>query len=354
MAEDDQERSEQATPKKREESRSKGRVAKSREINSAALILGLALGLSMLGPMMIHRLRLSMTTGWDSFWIEPMTETVFKEIILRSIWQGLLIMGPLVLMFGVLAILSSLGQHGLVWSIHPITPDFSRVNPLKGLKRIFSLQSLMELGKTLLKFIVVTYISYIIVRDELPQVLHLMRLETDQFTTLVGPIFIRLIFWAGIVIAFLGLADFAFQKWDHERQLRMSKREVKQELKDTEGDPLVRARIRTLQREMSRKRMMEDVPKSDVVITNPTELAVAVKYDQSSMKAPKVMAKGAGIIAKRIREIAKEHGIPVVENKPLARMIFKTVEIGHFVPVALYRAVAEVLAFVYRLRGRKR
>lgn len=353
MAEDDQEKSEQATPKKREESRSKGRVAKSREINSAALILGLALGLSMLGPTMVHKLQGSMAAGWGSFLVEPMTEIIFKELILKSIWQGLLILGPLVLMFGVLAILSSLGQHGLVWSNHPITPDFSRVNPLKGLKRIFSLQSLMELGKTLLKFSVVTYIAYIIVRDDLPQVLHLMRLETVQVAASIGPLFIRLIFWAGIAITFLGLADFIFQKWDHERQLKMSKREVKQELKDTEGDPLVRARIRTLQREMTRKRMMEDVPKSDVVITNPTELAVAVKYDQASMEAPKVMAKGAGIIARRIREIAKEHGIPVIENKPLARTIFKIVEVGHLVPVALYRAVAEVLAFVYRLRGQK-
>ena len=352
MAEDDQDKSEQATPKKREEARGKGRVAKSREINSAALILGLALGLSALGPAMIYKLRAAMTEGWGSFYIEPMTEIAFKEILLKSIAQGLLIMGPLILLFGVLAILSSVAQHGLLWAAHPIIPDPSRINPLKGLKRLFSLQSLMELGKTLLKFVVVSYISFIIVRGDLPQVLHLMRLEPEQIAASIGSIFIRLIFWAGIAITFLGIVDFLFQRWDFERQLRMSRREVKQEMKDTEGDPYVRARIRSLQRDMTRKKMMEDVPKSDVVITNPTELAIAIKYDQATMDAPKVMAKGAGLIAKRIREIAKEHGIPVLENKPLARTIFKTVEIGHLVPVKLYRAVAEVLAYVYRLRGK--
>ena len=353
MAEDDQERSEQATPKKREEARSKGKVAKSREINSAAMILGMALGLATLGPAMVMKLQGSMTEGWESFLMDPMTEIAFKELLLKSIGEGLLIIGPLVLLFGVLAIFSSVGQYGLLWTAHPIIPDLSRINPLKGLKRLFSLQSLMELGKTLLKFAVVAYISYVIVRDDLPQVLHLMRLEPGQIAASIGSIFIRLIFWAGIAIAFLGIVDFLFQRWDYERQLRMSRQEVKQELKDTEGDPLVRARIRSLQREMARKRMMEDVPKSNVVITNPTELAVAIKYDQATMDAPKVVAKGAGIIAKKIRDIAKEHGIPVIENKPLAGTIFKTVEIGQLVPVKLYRAVAEVLAYVYRLRGKK-
>jgi flagellar biosynthetic protein FlhB len=233
-------------------------------------------------------------------------------------------------------------------------PDWSRVSPISGFKRLFSLQSATVSLKTALKFVVIGGVAYAVVTNELPVFTAAMTAEPSAAIGTLGAALWRLGLWSGAVIAVLAAADYGYQRWEYERNLRMSRQDIKNELRETEGDPLLRARIRALQRERATKRMMADVPTADVVVTNPTELAIALVYRQGEMNAPKVVAKGAGFVAKRIRETAWRHGVPVLENKPLARALFKTTDVGEAIPSKLYRAAAEVLAYVYRIRRTSR
>ncbi len=352
MAADDQERTEQATPKRREESRQKGNVVKSQEVSSAVLILVAAWSLSSMGSTLHLGIDGVMARTWSSFASGPMTQHYFYQLMINSMTSVLFLLAPVTGALALVGIVSGVAQHGFIFTATPLAPDWSRINPLSGFGRIFSLQALMSLGKTIMKFIVVAFVATLVIRREFPSVFIAIDLSPSQIVAMTGGGVVRLIFWSGMVIAVIGIADYGFQRWDHERKLRMTKEEIKEELKHTEGTPLVRSRIRSLQREMARKRMMDDVPKADVVITNPTALAVALVYQAGGLEAPKVVAKGAGFIAKRIREVARENGVPLVENKPLARAVFKTVEIGEMIPSRFYRAVAEILAYVYKLRGK--
>jgi flagellar biosynthetic protein FlhB len=261
---------------------------------------------------------------------------------------------PVMAWFAALAIGSMVAQPGLVWSATPLAPDWSRVSPISGFKRLFSLQAATVSLKTVLKFGVIGAVAYAVVKGELPALTAAMTAEPSAAVGTLGDALWRLGLWSGGVIAVLAAADYGYQRWEYERKLRMSRQDIKSEVKDTEGDPWLRARIRALQRERATKRMMADVPKADVVVTNPTELAIALVYRQGEMDAPKVVAKGAGLVAKRIRETAWRNGVPVLENKPLARALFKTTEVGETIPSKLYRAAAEVLAYVYRIRRTSR
>lgn len=353
MPSNDQERTEQATPKRREESRKKGTVVKSQEVTSALLILAAAWCLSVLGSRFYFGISRIMSRTWSSLASDPMTQLSFYELIRGNMASVMILLLPMTAGLALIGIISSLGQHGFLFTTEPLAPDFSRVNPLSGFGRLFSLQSLMSFGKTVMKFIVVASVGYFVIRREFPSVFVAIDLNPRQIVSLTGGGVVRLIFWSGIVIAAIGIADYGFQWWENERNLKMTREEVKEELKHTEGTPLVRSRIRSLQREMARKRMMDDVPKADVVITNPTSLAVALVYQSGGLEAPKVVAKGAGYIAQKIREVARENGVAVVENKPLARAIFRTVQIGEMIPSHFYRGVAEILAYVYKLRGKR-
>lgn len=353
MAADDQERTEQATAKHREESRKRGEVVRSQDVTSAALILVAAWCLSGMGPMLFSGIDEMTARTWSSLASGPMTQQAFSQLMRSNISGVLLILLPFTGLLALVGIVSAVAQHGFLFTTTPLAPNWSRINPLSGFERIFSMQALMSFGKTIMKFIVITSVAYLVIRKEFPSVFIATDLSPRQIVAMAGGIIVRLILWSGLVIAVIGIADYGFQWWEHERKLRMSKQELKEEAKQTEGAPLVRSRIRSLQREMARKRMMSDVPKADVVITNPTSLAVALVYQPGSAEAPKVVAKGAGFVAQKVREIAREHGIPMVENKPLARAIFKTVEVGEMIPSRFYRAVAEILAYVYRLRGKR-
>lgn len=354
MALEEQERTEQATPKRREEARKKGQVVRSREITSAFLILGLAGGLVGMGPMMVSRFRGLMFQTWDSFSRSPMTERSFYDLMTTEMAEVLFLLVPITGFMALIGIASLvIQQGGFLWAADSMSPDWSRLNPVAGLKRILSIPSLAELGKAVIKFLVLGYVLYAAIRREWPHFLVLIQLEPTLMLAEVGRFAVRLSLWAGLTIALLGVADYAFQWWEHERKLRMSRKELREEMKESEGDPLLRSRVRSLQREMARRRMMLDVPKADVVLTNPTTLAVALMYRQADMQAPKVVAKGAGPVAEKIREIARRHGVPVMENKPLARALYKTVEVGELIPQKLYRAAAEVLSYVYRLRGKR-
>jgi flagellar biosynthetic protein FlhB len=245
-------------------------------------------------------------------------------------------------------------QVGFEIHSEALSLKFNKLNPVTGLKKLVSLQSLVELAKGIAKIIVVSAVAYGVVSRHLQQFPGLMQQDISQVLVFVAKVSFEIGFYVCLSLILLAVLDFAYQRWQHEKNLRMTKQEVKDERKQTEGDPKIKARIRRIQMEMAYRRMMAAVPEADVVITNPTHLAIALRFDGKTMIAPRILAKGAGFVAERIRQVAGENDVPVVENKPLAQALYKMVDIGDFIPVELYRAVAEVLAYVYRLKGLQR
>lgn len=243
-------------------------------------------------------------------------------------------------------------QFGFLFTWAPLEPELDRINPLNGFQRIFSLSSLLEGLKSVIKLSAVVGVTFMMLKSELLGSSSMSGMESGAFMAYMGSTAFRLVGGVCVGLFVVAALDFAHQKYRYRQSLMMSKQEVKQEQKQREGDPLLKARIRSLQREMARKRMMQDVPKADVIVTNPTHIAVALKYDAEKMAAPKVVAKGADLVAQRIKEVARKNGIPLVENVPLARALHKSVKVGGTVPRSLYQAVAEVLAYVYRLKGK--
>jgi len=281
-----------------------------------------------------------------------MTPTVFGHVMRDAMLKTLVMTLPILFLIALIGGLSVVVQHGVLFTTQPLVPDWSRINPLSGLGRIFSIESVMNGSKTFMKFLVIGGVAYFAMVEKLPAVLELGRMTPGEILTLSGDMIASLVLRCGIVVAVIGAADYGFQWWSFEKKLRMSKQEIKEENKQTEGTPLVKSRIRSLQREMAKKRMMADVPEADVVITNPTHLAIALSYKPATMSAPKVVAKGSGYVAEKIREVARDHGVPVIENKPVARSLFKTVEVGQTIPSSIYRVVAEILSYVYKLKGK--
>jgi flagellar biosynthetic protein FlhB len=243
-------------------------------------------------------------------------------------------------------------QTGFLFSLQALAPKYARLNPWQGLQNILSLQSVNELLKAIIKIGIVGYIVYSAIHAEIGQFFPLSQQGLPDIVGYLGSSTLRIGTRTAYVLIALAVLDYAFQRWQYEKNLRMSVQEIKEEQKESEGDPHIRSRVRSLMREMARKRMMEEVPKADVVVTNPTHLAVALRYRRQDMPAPQVVAKGAGYVAERIKAVAREHGIPLVENRIVAQSLFKTVDIGEVIPEALYKAVAEILAHVYRLKPR--
>jgi len=352
MADEEQkdERTLPASQRRREQAREKGDVTKSRELISAAMILGGAFWIYAMGEVTITRLIEIASSNWSMAMTAPSTPENLHHLILTLMSSTLWIILPIVLFFCAISVAASVGQYGFLWSGEGLMPNWDRVNPISGFSRIFSLNALFEFGKTCFKFLVIGSVVYLITKDEIPAILVSVQLAPNAMLMDIARIVTRLLFFSGLVVAVVGVADYGFQWWEHEKKLRMTPQEMKEELRQTEGNPQVHARVRSIQRQMARKRMMTEVPKAAVVITNPTHLAIALAYDANSMGAPRVVAKGAGFIAQRIREIAAEHGVPLIENKPLAQTLFKTVSLGGDIPSNLYRAVAEILVYVYKLR----
>jgi len=350
MASSDQEKTEQPTSKKRDEARNKGQVAVSREVPSVLVLIGSLSVFTLGGSWMSSKLMILITNLLKN----PVKLNWSIENLTHLGWQlfGQIIqlMAPLFLVIMLVGIVANVGQVGFLFTFEPLKPKFSKFNPISGFKRFLSLRSLVELAKSLLKIGIVGWITYVAVRNEMDAIPTLLEYDVSEILAYAGKVAFRIILVVCIVLAILAGLDFLYQRWQHEKDLRMTKQEVKDEHKQSEGDPAVRARIRSAQRDMVRRRMMEAVPQATVVITNPTHLAIALKFE-SDYQAPVVVAKGAGFIAEKIRMIAHENNIPIVEQKPLAQALYKTVEIGQFIPAELYRAVAEVLAYVYRLKG---
>ncbi|MBL7032629.1 MAG: flagellar biosynthesis protein FlhB [Candidatus Delongbacteria bacterium] len=342
-----QDRTEPATQKRRDDARKKGNVARSMEINSAAVILGGLLALMMLGGYILQTIITGTCYIYSraSSWQVEVSQ--LQEIGRYSAEITAKAVLPFMLLVLAIGLAANLAQVGFLASAEAIKPDFDKLNPVKGLKNIFSSRSLNELVKNFVKIMVVGFVAWLIVRSELGGFSRLGDQTTAGMLMAVARSTRRLIIWTAVFLAIIAAFDWWFQKWDHARKLRMTKQEIRDERKQTEGDPLLKSHIRSLQFEMTFRRMLNDVPEADVVITNPTSYAIALKYRADTMRAPRVLAKGARKVAERIREIAAKHEIPVIENPPLTRSMYHIVEVGVEVPVEFYQAIAEVLALVY-------
>jgi len=346
-----QEKTEKATPKKREESRKKGEVAKSRELPSVAVLLTGLFTLTLLGGYIYHHIQMNMEKVFTHLFINEISVPVAVQFTKQMIFDFFLTLLPFLGAVTLAAVLSNVLQVGFMLSSESIKPKLSKINPIKGLGRLFSKHALMEFIKSLLKLTIVSIIAYLTIKGEMKNTVLYGDMELNGIISHTLYTTFKIFLKCCLAMIILAVLDYAFQRWEFENRIKMSKQEVKDEFKRTEGDPLVKSRIRSIQMEMARRRMMQDVPKADVVITNPTHIAVALKYDGLTMGAPKLLAKGAGNIAEKIKSIAKEHDIPVVENKEVARNIFQLVEIGKEIPVLLYQAVAQILAFIYKLKN---
>lgn len=351
------EKTEPATAKKLKDAREEGKVVKSRELNSAfgliVLFLCLKIFVSYVGQKLIAVFTYAYGQMADFVLINEKNlstqaiASLFKNIIL----QWMLIVLPFFAFGVIIALLVSIVQVGWKVSTKPMKPELSKFNPINGFKRMFSKDSVFELVKSIVKIGLIGYMAYASIRDHQNELFILYDLELNQAIALVGGLVIDVGFKISLVYLIVGIADFVYQKHKFNEDMKMTKQEVKDEFKNTEGDPQIKGRQRRKMQEVSQKRMMQDVPKADVVITNPTHFAVALRYDTKESTAPVVVAKGADYIAQKIKEIAKDNQIEIVENKPLARMIYHNVDVGAEIPPELYQAVAEVLAYVYRLKN---
>jgi len=337
-------RTEKATGRKRQQAREKGQVARSRELVSMASTGGILLVIAFWGGGAFSRLA-GVTRGFLSlkYGADPL------QAMRAAGAETLVVLFPFFLAATGLAVAASLVQGGVV--IKPFDFQLSRLNPLEGLKRLFSATGLVDFLKNLVKLAVGGYVVYLAVRKEIAFLPSLLQLETGEIVRVSGALTLKALVTGFSFFFVFGILDYFLVRWRYERELRMTKTEVKDEHKEIEGNPHVKARIRSLMKEMARKRMMRDVRKATVVITNPTHLAVALRYDDRKKAAPRIVAKGADLLAEKIRDIARRHGVPIVEDRPLARSLYK-VEVGAFIPEELYRAVARILAQIFlRLKG---
>ncbi len=347
-----QEKTEKATPKKRRKAREEGQVAKSMEIPSVFVLLTGVVIIYLFGGYMFRHLS-ALMRDFFTFEKPPLVDAQYLLRLAGDLIQRLLyLVVPVFSTVFMAALITNFMQVGFVLSSKTITPKLSNVSPQKGIKRLFSTKALAELIKSILKLTIIFVVAYIVLRGEMESVLSLHSTSIAYILLYILKGTFKLFIWVILAMAVVAAADYAFQRWKFEKDLRMTKQEVKDEAKQTEGDPQIKSRIRTLQYEAARKRMMQEVPDADVVVTNPTHLAVALKYDALSMTAPKVVAKGAGLVAERIRNLARDHAIPVIENKELARNLYKLADIGDEVPSQFFQAVAELLAYVYKLKGK--
>ena len=349
----DQEKSEQATPKRLQEMREKGQVAKSREVPSAVILIASLLIFYFLGSAMIKDFMELMEWSFANSARFELRSGNFNWLLLELFRRGIKIVAPLFVALMVAGLLSNIVQVGFLFSTKAIAPKFSKLDPLKGFGRMVSKQALVELIKSLFKIAVVGCVTYFTVKGELNQIIPLMDKELWSIMTYIGSVCFKILLRTSWVLIVLAVIDYVFQKWDYMQEAKMTKQEVKDEFKQREGDPLIKSRVRQAQREMAKRRMMEAVPKADVVITNPTHLAIALEYNTQNMAAPQLTAKGSRLMAERIKAIAQENNIPIVENKPLAQALFKGVEIGQEIPAVFYKAVAEVLSYVFRLKNKR-
>lgn len=345
-----QEKTEPATPRRRQEARRKGEVVKSRELNSLLILLGGLLLLRFFGPGIFQGLSQLSRYLWRNAFTFPVTLSEIPIHFSRGIVQIGQFLLPVLLGIMLIAIATNLMQVGFIFTSSSLAPNLNRINPVKGMGNLFSKRALIRLLFSMLKIFIIAYIAYLTIRAQLPQLFSLTGKSMGQIFLFLTNSVYQLGLRCVLGLVPLVVLDYVFQRWEYNQKLRMTRQEVREEHKQTEGSPLLKSRIRSVQRQLARQRMMQKVPQANVVITNPTQIAVALKYEKEEMNAPVLVAKGARLIAQRIKELARRHGIPLVENRWLAKALYESVEMGEEVPIKFYQAIAEVLAYVYRLK----
>ncbi|MCM3569582.1 flagellar biosynthesis protein FlhB [Neobacillus mesonae] len=346
------EKTEKATPAKRREVRKKGQIAKSQEISTALTLLFAFSGFLILGKSFIegcldiYRHSFREYLLWDLS-IES-TKLLFNQLVIDSVK----LVAPILLIVMIVGIAANLMQVGFMFNFSLLKVDFKKLDPIQGIKRLFSFRSIVELVKSILKILIIGVVVFMVIWSRKNEFLTIGEKDLWSASRFVGSMIIQIGIAASASLLVLAAGDFIYQKFSFEKKIRMSKQEIKDEYKKTEGDPVIKGKRRAIQRQMAMNQMIREVPKADVVITNPTHFAVAIRYDFNTMDAPQVIAKGQDYLALKIKEIAKQHKIMMVENRPLARALFASVEIGEAIPEELFNAVGEVLAYVYYQEGR--
>ncbi len=353
FAESSSDKTEKATPKKKADARKKGQVFQSREVSTAFILLILIVSLSVLGPSIYDQLTLYFKRIYQEYLVNAaaLDFSTLANIYIESALVLIKAVLPILLISMLAGLISGYVQVGFLLTLEPLKPQFSRLNPLKGFKRFFSLRAIVELLKSIIKIVIVSVVAYSYISSQTNEILTLIDTTVAEVMIYIASSAFSVALRICIALIVLGLLDYIYQKFDYEKNLKMTKQEVKEEFKQQEGNPEVKSKIKQKQRQMSMKRMMQEVPNADVVITNPTHYAVALKYDTQKSPAPFVIAKGQDYIALRIKEMAKQNKVEVVENKQLARTLYSTVDIGEAIPPELYQAVAEILAFVFNLKN---
>ena len=342
------EKTEDPTPKRKEEAREKGQVAKSKELSGAFVLMGSFLVLYITFSNIMGYLQDAMRSYFVMHEVPSINISNSFEMMMEGFFEIGRMVAPVMLAGAIIGGIINFVQVGPLITGDPLIPKLSNINPIEGFKKIFSLKSVVELFKSLAKLAIIVSLSFFPLRNNWQGIITVSNRGLDAGVLFFGNLIFQIAIRIALFLIIVGVADFAYQMWDHKQNLKMSKYEVKQERKEREGDPLIKQQRKQKQQEMSMNRMMSEMEDADVVVTNPTHIAVALKYDLDEMEAPVVLAKGEGYIAEKIKEKAKELEIEIVENKPLARSLNEMTEIGDEIPVDLYQAVAEILAFVFK------
>src|SRR5690625_4158749 len=346
------EKTEKATPKKREDEREKGRVAKSQEINTAILLLFAFIILAVMGSFMKETMSSLVFLSFTEYIHWYVTADSVMQVLREAFFEIAKVITPIMGVVLIAAIAGNLLQVGFLFTTEPLKFDLKKIDPISGAKRIFSLRALVELLKSMLKIIFIGTISFIVIWMYKDEMMMIALKNTESAISFFGRVTITIGISATLALLFLSVFDYAYQRYDFEKNIRMSKQDIKDEHKNIEGDPLIQSKIKQKQREIAMRRMMSEVPHADVVITNPTHYAVAITYNEEKASAPYVVALGIDDIALKIREIAEAHGVMTVENRKLARDLYDSLEIGDIIPEEFYQAVAEILAYVYRIENK--
>lgn len=348
-------KTEEATPKRLSDARKKGQIAKSQDLNATVSLLIFTMLAGLLGQYIyVNGIRyMENYFTMDLSTIELSQSTAGTILIDNTISYGLLVF-PFMIIAVAIGYIVNIVQTGFLFTSQPLKPDLKRLDPIQGFKNIVSAKAFFNLGKNLLKLILVFYIAYSNLRESAKEILNVGNIGTEKLFFFLMEFVKGLIFDIIVIMLVLGVLDYVMQKWDYKKNLRMSLQEIKDEYKEMEGDPQVKSARQAKQRQLAMGRMMEDIPSSTVVVTNPTHIAVVLRYDPAIDEVPIVTAKGADYLAEKIKERAREHDIPIIENKPLARTMFKNVEIGDYIPMDLYKAIAEILALVYEMNEKKK
>ena len=349
-----EDKTETATPRKRSEARKRGQIAKSTEMSSIVVLLGLLLALHSLLGGAGHIIQGHLHTVLSHLDEAQMSPAIALQVGRTAIGVAVRMLAPLLMTAMALGIVVNMAQTGPLLAWEGMKPNFNKINPLAGFKRFVSPRSLVELVKSIYKIGLIGYITYVTLRGNYPQLLLLTRMDMSAAISVVAEVAYQMMVRIAITMLVLAALDYIYQRYAREKSLKRTKHEVKMEYKQQEGSPMVKQRVRARMRQLAKKRMMTDVPTADVIVTNPTHFAVALKYDGLRMAAPIVVAKGQDLMALKIRELAIEHDIPIIENPPLARALYKQTPIGHEIPGDLFEAVAEVMAFVYQINDRRR